>query len=183
MEPTLSEPDLATNVAALLYTDTAAIQAVVINAVRRLRQNGLTAGGLVQRLGERQSNGKHAVWLDDVTTGDTTRLDEPRGPGARACILDTGALAQGAWMLRRAIDSKPDVVVISRFGSVEAEGGGLRAEIAEAVCSGAAVLIPVRESLLPDLEIFLGGIPAVLPSDPAAIAAWGKAMVARTKAA
>jgi hypothetical protein len=47
-----------------------------------------------------------------------------------------------------------------------------RAEIADAICSGAVVLIAVRFSLLSDLEGFLGGSEKVLLPSAAAIADW-----------
>jgi len=168
------QPDAAVKVAALLYDDTEAVYRLVSNAVAQLRGRGLRVAGLLQRLGERLANGKRSFWLDDIETGRAVRLDEARGRGAQACTLDTDALAQGAWLLRRATEAKPDLIVVSRFGSVEAEGGGLRAEIAEAICFGAAVLIPVREAVLPDLERFLGGRARLLPASATAIADWAE---------
>lgn len=68
------------------------------------------------------------------------------------------------------------MILVSRFGSAEAEGRGLRQEIADAVCSGAAVLIPVRVSLLPALEVFLGGPARLLSASASAIADWSETM-------
>ncbi|HQT78893.1 MAG TPA: DUF2478 domain-containing protein [Rhodopila sp.] len=166
-----SEPDVAAKVGAFCYHDAARAYAALSAVTETLRARGLTVGGLLQRPGDMQSNGKPSVWLEDLGTGRVVRLDAPRGPGARACILDTDALAQGSLLLRRAIEARPDLLIVSRFGSVEAEGGGLRGEIAEAVCSGLAVLIPVRTALLPDLAVFLGSAPTLL-AHAAGIADW-----------
>ena len=173
-QPMPPPADVAARVGVVLYETTQQADALLTAAVDAIRSRGIVVGGLLQRLGPMQSNGKHSVWLDDVATGQTVRLDEPRGPGARACILDTDALAQAAYLLRRAADARPGVIVVNRFGKFEAEGGGIRSELAEAICSGAAVLIPVRLALLPDLEAFLGAPASRLPPDAASIADWAE---------
>ena len=66
------------------------------------------------------------------------------------------------------------MLVVSRFGNAEADGGGMRAEIADAICSGAVVLIAVRFSLLGDLEGFLGAQATVLLPSPMAVTDWAQ---------
>ena len=131
-------------------------------------------GGLLQRSGERLSSGRPVMWADDIATGQTVRLDLPRGSGARACLLDPDALAQVACLLQNATDAGPDLIVVNRFGHAESEGHGLRPEIAAAIFSGAAVLIAVRDTRLDDLHAFLGGTGALLPLTPDAIADWAE---------
>ena len=169
-----AEPDNAIAVGVLLYDGTTEPHSILMETVERLRERGVTVGGLLQRRGERLADGKRGMWLDDIATGDAIRLDEPRGAGAGACRLDVDGLARGAWLLRRDIDAGQSVIVVNRFGSQEAEGLGLRAEIAEAICSGAVVLIPVRESRLPELRTFLGCDPTVLPNCANDIANWAE---------
>lgn len=171
---TQSKP--ASQVAVVLYDDSLPLYDILAGAARILTDRGIAVGGLIQRPGPRQSNGKRILWAEDIQTGDSIRLDEPRGPGATACILDTDALARASTRIRRALDSGARLILINRFGGVEAEGGGLRAEIADAVCSGAAVLIPIREARLPDLEAFLGCNAFVLPPCSEAIVAWGESV-------
>ncbi|WP_158258717.1 DUF2478 domain-containing protein [Rhodopila globiformis] len=165
-------PDLAARVGVLLYDSTVEVDDLLATAIALIQARGMTVAGLLQRLGDRLSNGKRSMWLEDIATGRLIRLDQPRGPGATACVLDPDALAQGACLLQKAVASGADLIVVSRFGSAEAEGSGLRAEIAEAICAGAAVVIPVRFSMLPDLEGFLGGPGRLLPPSPAAVADW-----------
>jgi hypothetical protein len=56
-------------------------------------------------------------------------------------------------MLQRGDRRRPELVGASRFGNVEAEGQGTRAEIADAICSGAAVLVAVRFPLLNEWKV------------------------------
>lgn len=87
-------------------------------------------------------------------------------------LIDPKALVHAARMLKRAIASDADLLVVNRFGNAEADGRGMRAEIAAAVRSGAVVLIPVRFSLLNDFEGFLGAPAPVLLPSVVAIADW-----------
>ncbi len=175
--------DPAAKVGVLLYDKTIEVDAILATSIDLIRAQGISVAGLLQRFGERLPNGKRSMWVEDISTGQTIRLDQPRGPGAVACMLDPDALARSACLLQRAVGSGADVIVVSRFGNAEADGSGMRAEIADAICSGAAVVIPVRYSLLDDLEGFLGGpAPLLLPS-PAAIADWAEDVVLGVNAA
>ena len=176
--PIPPEPWTTAKIGILVYDTSADVDVILTAAVAQLRARGVTARGLLQRFGERAPNGRHSMWVDDIATGGTIRLDRPRGPGARACILDPDALARAACLLRRAIEARPGLIVVNRFGHAEAEGGGMRAEIADAICCGAVVLMAVRASYLNDLEGFLGGLPTVLPHAAAAIADWAEQAMA-----
>ena len=166
------DPDVAASVGVLVYDARMEPHAVLTDAAGLLRARGISVGGLLQRQGDRLASGKCGMWLDDIATGATIRLDEPRGAGAGACMLDTDALARAAWLLRGHIDAGISVIIVNRFGGMEADGAGLRAEIAEAICTGAVVLIPVRADRLPALETFLGGAATLLPKTASDIAGW-----------
>nr|WP_294506892.1 DUF2478 domain-containing protein [uncultured Rhodopila sp.] len=161
------------------YAVSDGLDAIVSEAVDRLRARGVKVAGLLQRSGGAAPGGKRAMWVEDIGTGQMIRLDQPRGPGAIACTFDTGALAQAAYLLQTAVESGAELLVVNRFGSVEAEGRGLRPEIAAAICSGLAVLIPVRASLLPELQAFLGGSATCLPASVRPIEAWAEALLLR----
>lgn len=155
-------------VAVLPYQRSAGLHAILRDAVNRLTTRGVQVAGLLQRTGGKLPSGKFSMWVDDISSGQAVRLDQPRGSGATACTFDTDALAQATYLLRLAIDSGADVIFVNRFGNAEAEGGGLRADIAEAICRGILVLIPVQTSRLDDLEAFLGG--SATPLEPSAAA-------------
>jgi hypothetical protein len=171
-QPKPSQSTIATKVGAVPYDANVPVDAILADAIRCIRARGITVGGLLQRTGDRLSNGRLSIWLDDVGTGETLRLDQPRGPGAKDCIVDPDALARATGLLRQAIGAAPRLIVINRFGYAESEGKGMRAEIVDAVVSGAVVLIPVRSSRLAGLEAFLGGPATMLEPSPTAIADW-----------
>ncbi len=169
-------------VGVLVYAPPTDAGQVLNPAIDLLRQRGVPVGGVAQRIGAREPGRRASLWIDHIETGRTLRLDRPRGPGARACVLDPDALAAAAVWLRQTIERRPAVIAVNRFGHTEAEGDGMRAEIAEAVCTGAVVLIAVRRSSLPDLEEFLGEPPMLLPADATAIADWAERTAALVEA-
>jgi hypothetical protein len=170
---------LTARVGVLLYDNSIDADTILSDAVARIHSRGIAVGGLLQCFGERLPNGKRSMWVEDIGSGSLIRLDRPRGPGAIACLLDPDALAQSACMLQRAIDSKPELIVVSRFGNAEADGRGMRAEFANAICSGSAVLVAVKFSLLNDLEAFLGAPAHLLLPSAEAITAWAEITVAQ----
>jgi hypothetical protein len=163
---------LTAQVGVLLYDGSIDVDTILAEAVAKIQARDIAVGGLLQFFGERLPNGKRSMWVEDIGSGALIRLDRPRGPGAVACLLDPDALAQAACMLQRAVDSGPQLLVVSRFGNAEADGRGMRAEIADAICSGAAVLIAVKFSLLNDLEGFLGAPAHLLLPSADAIMTW-----------
>ena len=156
----------------LVYDGDGEVDRLMAEAVGRLKAEGVRVGGVLQHFGERLPNGKRSMWIDNVSTGVTFRLDRPRGPGATACVLDPDALARAACVVRRAIEAENDLIAVNRFGHAESEGRGLWLEIADALCVGIPVLIAVRYSLLPDWEGFLGDPPDIIVPRLDAIRHW-----------
>jgi hypothetical protein len=165
---TLAAPAAGT----LLYDTAGEVDQLMAAAVQRLKDDGVCVGGVMQHFGDRLASGKRSMWIDNVSSGATFRLDRPRGPGATACVLDPDALTRAACIVRRAIEADSDLIVVNRFGNAEAEGRGLRAEIADAMCAGIPVLIAVRYSFLADWEGFLGSPPDIILPRLDAILYW-----------
>jgi hypothetical protein len=178
-----AQRETAAKVGVLLYDISDGVDAVLSEVIERLRARRVRIGGLLQRRGDPLPNGKFQIWVNDITTGETIRLDSPRGAGASVCILDPDALAQAACMLRRITETRPDVIIVNRFGHAEAQGGGMRPEIADAICSAAAVLISARIGYSAALEDFLGGPPTELDPSAVAIADWAERAAAIGQAA
>ena len=146
----------------------------ILEAVRdRLVARGdLRLGGLLPRLGERLSNGRLALLLDDLARGDTIVISQDLGPGSTGCILDANGLAQARTRLSESIGARPDVLFLGRFGKEEAAGRGIREEIGEAAMGAIACIIAVEEKILPAWIDFAGEDFTRLPAQVEAILAW-----------
>jgi hypothetical protein len=172
--PASQHRPIATRVrtAAVVYGTGDDVDAALGFSVDTLCRAGVTVGGLLQRFGERIAPGKREMLLRVLPGQETIRLNDPRGPGVQGCILDTDALARAAMAFHRAALARPDLLLASRFGKEEASGGGMRAELAEALIAGVPVLVPVRDTLLPAWRSFLGEPADELPPTTNAILAW-----------
>ena len=173
----MKEFKFGAHLAAVVFGRSVDVDAVLASVVAELRVRRVAVGGLLQHFGERLPSGKRSMWLEDIGSAQRTRLDQPRGPGATGCTLDADALAGAAARLRAAIQSGPAILVVNRYGASEANGGGLRAEIAEAVCSGVPVLIAVRDDMVAAWECFLGAPARCLTPESTAIVAWADAVM------
>jgi hypothetical protein len=120
--------------------------------------------------------------VQDIETGELVPIDQDLGPGALTCTLDPEGLAVASVILRRAIAAPVDVLVVNRFGKLEAAGEGLRAEVAEALCAGLPVLIAVKDSLLADWRTFIGYDVPLLAPDAEQVAEWAWRNTARSPA-
>jgi hypothetical protein len=156
----------------VVYDQSLDVDAVLSDAMELLRSRGIRVAGLVQEFGALTLGGKRSMYVRDISSGERVRLDFPRGRGASGCVLDPDALARAASLLRLAISSRPDVLMVNRFGRQEAEGHGLRSELAEAVCAGLPTVLAVGRSLLTDWEKFVGEPGHTLPAKPIEVALW-----------
>lgn len=173
--------DDAAPAVAIPFTNRVNIDAVLAEVVVTLRHEGAAVAGLLQRFGELLPNGRRSMWLQDVGSGTLRRIDHRRGPSATGCLLDADALAHAACDLRRVAESNADLAVVNRFGTSEAEGRGMCAEIAEVMAAGIPVLIAVRTDFLDAWTAFLGTPAMLLPPDPQPVLSWVRPLV-RTRA-
>ena len=169
-------------VGAIVFDRAAEADQVLAEVVAGLRLRGVQVAGLLQHFGLRQPCGKRSMWLEKIASGRVRRFDQQRGPGGTGCLLDGDALARAACDLRDSIRAGADLLVINRFGASEADGGGMRAEIAEAIRLGIPVLTAVRRDLLEDWLGFAGAPTPCLSADPVEVLAWTVAAVALAQA-
>ena len=90
---------------------------------RRLQAEGAHVGGLVHRVDDYPSGSKRMV-LFDLRSDRSFELSQDLGGASVACNLNPQALGEASAVLRQALADGVDLVVINRFGGVEAEGGG-----------------------------------------------------------
>jgi nucleoside-triphosphatase THEP1 len=161
-------------VVGVVYDGHLDIDAVLSASIDLLRSNGVRVAGLLQHFGEPLPGGKRSMYIEDLSTGERIRIDLPRGPEASGCSLDSDGLNRAACALRSAIAERPDVLIVNRFGVQEAEGHGMRAELAEAVGSGLPTVVAVSQSLLGEWEKFLGEPGHIIQPEPTEIVNWSR---------
>jgi len=101
------------------------------------------------------------------------------GPGAESCSLDPYALVAAGEAVRARIAAGCDLVVLSKFGKLEAESrSGLLPAFADAIEAGIPVLTSVAPKFQTRWAEFAAPYFAVLPPDLPAIEAWWAAQPA-----
>ncbi|RMX04216.1 DUF2478 domain-containing protein [Corticibacter populi] len=108
--------------------------------------------------------------LVDVAPGQRGVISQDPGPGSLSCCLSANGVVAARAVLRRALSERPDLIVTNRFGRLEAQGSGLRQEMAVAVEAGLPLV--TADAFLSDWQAFTGGLTNVLPATDEALDAW-----------
>lgn len=157
---------------AIVYANEAYPQSTFESIVENCRGRGLRVAGVLQHPVCSDAAGHCDVALEELTTGLRTDLFEDRGPGARGCRLDVAALAEVNAQVARSLDSSPEILIVNKFGKVEAEGRGLLDLVAMAVDRGIPVVIGVPIRNLQAWRSFAGGMSVEFSSDPSEVKDW-----------
>ena len=114
----------------------------------------------------------HDIVLTAIQGGARRMITQELGGGSQGCRLDGGALAEIAGWLSADLAQAPDLLVLNRFGKTEAEGGGLRAVLEQALALDVPVLVPVNRRQLPFWREYCGDLALELPCEAQEIADW-----------
>ena len=160
------------SVAAIVYANEAYPDAFFRALVGRWRAMGLSVAGVLQHQVFDDADRRCDVLLEDLTSGHHTALFEDRGAGANGCRLDQAALAEATARVEGSLEQAPDVLVLSKFGKAECEGGGLRDLIAGAIDRGIPVVIGVPQHSLDAWRKFAGEFAIELSDDADEVGRW-----------
>lgn len=158
--------------AAVMFDRDEDVDAAVIAFVDAARRDGARLVGFVQEHGEAAGCDRHDAFLRDLANGETLAIMQDLGPGSSGCRVDATAIAAAAGRLGRALADDPDLVIVNRFGKLECEGGGLLAELGEAVARGLPVVVCVPLRFRDAWAEFAGGLDVELPPASGALADW-----------
>jgi hypothetical protein len=140
-------------------------------------RRGARLAGLVQERGcDGQRSALPDVCVRDIVTGETLDIMQDLGRDATGCRVDPAAVAVAAGWLDAARTTAPDLLVVSRFGRLESEGGGMLMEIGQAFADGLPLLICVPSRYLGAWDAFASGLDAKLEPTREAIEAWWAAL-------
>jgi nucleoside-triphosphatase THEP1 len=143
---------------AIVYSDGLAADRLISELGYRLRDSGVKVAGIVQNNEFNPSREKCDMDVEELASGELLRVSEDRGKEARGCRLNHSALTQAAALLSRALQNDPAIIVVNKFGKLEAEGRGVRGALAEAVELGIPVLVGVPSRNIEHWRLFAGGL-------------------------
>ncbi len=164
--------------AAILYPPETDIDGLLAGVARQVATAGGRVGGVVQGKAE----GGKGLALTDLASGTIRPISQNLGPLSTSCKLDTSIMAEITGNLERQIDAGLDLVILSRFGIREIEGGGFRSLVGRAMLADTPLLTGVRVEHALAWAAFHGGLGHDLPPDEAAVLAWTRETVAAAAA-
>ncbi|MEJ1156682.1 DUF2478 domain-containing protein [Prosthecomicrobium sp. N25] len=129
--------------AALAYAGRGTGDATLAGLAQRLARDGVRLAGMVQTSACRAVAGRAEMTLEDLARGTRLAISQDLGRHGRGCRLDAGALETAAAQALGGLRDGADLVILSKFGRREAEGGGFRQVIEAAVAADIPVLIGV----------------------------------------
>jgi hypothetical protein len=123
-----------------------------------------------------------AGFLRSLGSGERFPIFQDLRPGSKTCHLaGAGALA-AADAVRRDIAAGCDLVLLNKFGKLEADGGGLRDAFGAAIEVGVPVLTSVSAALAAAWQSFAARLFVIVPADADRIDAWWQAVRSRPRA-
>lgn len=168
--------DRAVRTTAVIHgTSSAEVQEIFRTLVERWRP-AFRLAGLVAESHGLSDRTCSAGFLRCVTSGERFSIFHDLGPGSTECHLDgTGALTASD-AVRREIAAGCDLVVLSKFGKLEADGMGLLGAFNAALNARVPLLTSVSRACETSWQKLAGQSYAVLPADMERISAWWQAV-------
>lgn len=139
---------------------------------RILQGQGYLVRGLVQRNAPTAQACACTMTLVDIHCGQEYRISQDLGAGSTCCRVDTNAVAEASAVLRQALGAELDLMVVNKFGKLEAQGLGLADEMLSAMAQGIPLLTSVEPQVLDRWRDFTGGIAAELAPTCGSLMRW-----------
>lgn len=150
--------EMSSNILAVVYSDGFAADRMLADIAYRLRDDGVVVAGLVQLNTFVRDRAKCDMAVEELYSRTVYQLSEDRGPAAKGCRLDHTRLTEAAGLFSAALKQRPELVVLNKFGKVEAEGGGLRDALGHAVALEVPLIVGVPYRNLDQWRHFAGGL-------------------------
>ncbi len=149
----------------------AVVQALLREFVARLPP-GVRAAGVVEDEAPPAESDCNAGELLSLSDGRRFPIMQDLGPVAVGCRLDSEGVVSACEAVLQGIDAGCDLVVLSKFGKVEASRSGLAPAFGRAIEAGLPVLTSVAPKMADAWDAFAAPFYVILPPELDAIEAW-----------
>jgi Protein of unknown function (DUF2478) len=166
----------AARIAAIQGAPNPVIQDAMWRFARRWSDRGVIIAGLIEAVDPAPAPSRRATSLKNLCTGETYRLFQDLGPLASACHLDGSGIMAACVTICREIERGCDLVVLNKFGQLEALRTGLTDAFAMAVEHDIPILTAVSPTYNAAWEAFSSPLGITLPAVDAALDNWWQAI-------
>ena len=109
---------------------------------RIAREAAVRIGGVIEQAAAKDVDQRGEIFLRDLFSGEIVRISEYRGRAAGGCRLDYDGLAHCCALVLTSLP-RCDAILLNKFGKIEAEGGGFRCALSDALALGVPAVIGV----------------------------------------
>ncbi|MEK4031722.1 DUF2478 domain-containing protein [Methylocystis sp. IM3] len=148
------------------------IQSTLLAFAQQLSRQGLRVAGVVEISSCGDEGRCKSLSVRDLASGDTYPITQKLGAGSEACNLDPGGLALACGVIEDAIQRGVDVVVLSKFGKLEAARSGLCDAFRAAMMADIPVITAVSPPVAEDWDRFAGELAQSVEARVDALAEW-----------
>jgi nucleoside-triphosphatase THEP1 len=159
-------------IAALHGAPSGLLQPLLEIFAQRRALHGARIAGVIEVETCKTGGGCKSLGVRELTSGETLSITQDLGVGSMACNLDASGLAKACVMVERAIYDGADVVILSKFGKLEAARGGLSDAFRAAMLTDTPVVTTVPEPLLTEWACFAGPLAEFVTAEGEALEDW-----------
>lgn len=144
---------------------------LLAEVVRSFEDNGIRLAGTVRSNPADVSGHPCDMDLRVLPEGPGFRISQPLGSMAKGCRLDGGVIEAIATEVEARM-ADADLLIVNKFGKLEAQGRGLCPAITMAMDMDIPALVGVNEMNVPDFLAFSDGAAEALRPDALAMRTW-----------
>lgn len=164
-------------IAAVVGADSLARQALFAEVVAVWRAAGVKIAGVIGEPQRRPGGPCSAAILRNIVSGQPVSIYLDTAPSNTVCHLDAAGVGTACAEILGQIPAS-DLVVLSKFGKLEAQQAGLVAAFEQAVAAGKPLLTTVSDKHREAWQAFAPGA-VYLPVDAAALRDWWRTLEAQ----
>jgi hypothetical protein len=160
------------SILAIVYCDSAAACRSISELGYRIRDGGGIVAGIVPYHAARDEAPRCDMEVEELASRFILQLAEDTDKKSSGCRIDPAALQEAAALIAAAFNKDPELVIINKFGRLEAEGFGLGEVISETVDRGIPLVVGVPERHVASWREFTGGLAEEAPLGSPRIQQW-----------
>ena len=159
-------------IAALRGAPSAALQLLLDKFAQRRARAGLRVAGVVEDSVCAHDGSCKKFSVRDLLSGETVSISQNLGRGSTACSLDSAALVRACGRIENAIMEGADLVVLSKFGKLEAARSGLADAFRAAIEADLPILTVVSQAAAEEWELFAAPLFQFVDTSCEALESW-----------
>ncbi|MFC0239231.1 DUF2478 domain-containing protein [Rhodopseudomonas telluris] len=160
------------SILALVYSDGAAACRTISELGYRLRDTGVAVAGIVAYHATSEGTPRCDMEIEELTSRIILQLADDQTPQPTDCRVDPAAMQDAAALISAAFQKCPELLIVNKFGRLEADGGGLADVITEAVDLGIPVMVGVPERHVARWREFTNGLAEEAMIDSPRVQQW-----------